>query len=812
MSASREHAPESMVSNKTREIIAILLVGFCLFAVCSTASYVDTTALSTSEGSGNLCGTTGQTFARFMLYGFGFASYAFYVCLGAWGVVLLTRKELPNFVSKTVGLVFFTIFLSAFLCHLLKGSPENIPGYGGLTGMFIDRFLTETLALGVVGARIILIVLFLITLILATDWIFFTSILALGRWVRERADSWRERAATNLAAAEKSAKAARARKVGEKAAVAAATAGGRKKEKALAELMKKEEAKQKRSTAIPADEDEGERREPKPDSEGAGADAEGAGREDADTTGGRKPVIADPSQSTVPTEAADVVGGAPVTYAPPTVKKVRGYKKPPLTLLDDTEVLPQGELEQMIAKTSTLLENTLQSFKIEAEVVEIQRGPVITMFELELAPGIKVERLRALEDNIAMAVKAPTVRIVAPIPGKSTAGIEVPNAMREMVRLKELFRSKKFRETKSAIPICLGKDAAGNVLIDDLAKMPHLLVAGSTGSGKSVCLNSIIMSILFTRNPEQVKMILVDPKMVELSIFKDIPHLMCPVVTEMKRAGAILEWATRLMDSRYSLLHMAGVRNIYAYNKLSEKELTERLGDLADDEEFQPYMPFIVIIVDELADLMMIGTREVEANITRLAQKSRAVGVHLVLATQRPSTNVITGLIKANMPTRIAFMVASKIDSRVILDTNGAEKLLGSGDMLYMPPHTSLVYRAQGTFVADGEVRDVANFLKEYAEPQFEKALTTGERKGFDPYAVDDLYEQAAEFIIETQRGSASLLQRHFSIGYTRASRLIDLMNQDGILGDYKGSQAREVNVTLEEWTERKSSREIKKV
>jgi len=266
------------------------------------------------------------------------------------------------------------------------------------------------------------------------------------------------------------------------------------------------------------------------------------------------------------------------------------------------------------------------------------------------------------------------------------------------------------------------------------------------------------------------------------------------------------------MDSRYSLLHMAGVRNIYAYNKLSEKELTERLGDLADDEEFQPYMPFIVIIVDELADLMMIGTREVEANITRLAQKSRAVGVHLVLATQRPSTNVITGLIKANMPTRIAFMVASKIDSRVILDTNGAEKLLGSGDMLYMPPHTSLVYRAQGTFVADGEVRDVANFLKEYAEPQFEKALTTGERKGFDPYAVDDLYEQAAEFIIETQRGSASLLQRHFSIGYTRASRLIDLMNQDGILGDYKGSQAREVNVTLEEWTERKSSREKKKV
>jgi len=805
MSASREHAPESIVSSKTREIVAILLVGVCLFAVCSTASYVDTTALAPTEGSGNLCGSTGQAFARFMLYGFGFASYAFYVCLGIWGVVLLTRKDLPNALSKTVGLVFFTLFLSAFLCHLLKGSPENIPGYGGLTGEFIDRFLTETHALGVVGARIILIVLFLITLILATDWIFFTSIVAFGRWVRERVDGWRERAAAARAVAEKQVKAARARKVGQKAAVAAATAGGRKKEKALAELMKKEEEKQKRAATPPSDEEEDGGSKPGPGDVDRSAGAEAA----AD----RKPVVADQSQSAVPTgDAADVVGGAPVTYAPPPVKKVRGYKKPPLTLLDDSEVLPQDELEQMIAETSTLLENTLQSFKIEAEVVEIQRGPVITMFELELAPGIKVERLRALEDNIAMAVKAPSVRIVAPIPGKSTAGIEVPNAMREMVRLKDLFRSKKFRETKSAIPICLGKDAAGNVLIDDLAKMPHLLVAGSTGSGKSVCLNSIIMSVLFTRNPEQVKMILVDPKMVELSTFKDIPHLMCPVVTEMKRAGAILEWATRLMDSRYSLLHMAGVRNIYAYNKLSEKELKDRLGDLAEDEEFQPYMPFIVIIVDELADLMMIGTREVEANITRLAQKSRAVGVHLVLATQRPSTNVITGLIKANMPTRIAFMVASKIDSRVILDTNGAEKLLGSGDMLYMPPHTSLVYRAQGTFVADGEVREVAKYLKERTEPEFEKALTTGERKGFDPYAVDDLYEQAAEFIVETQRGSASLLQRHFSIGYTRASRLIDLMNQDGILGDYKGSQAREVNLNLEEWNERKMNRQKNKV
>jgi DNA segregation ATPase FtsK/SpoIIIE, S-DNA-T family len=807
MPSSSGGAGKGVLSNKFKEIVAILIIGTSLFAFVSTASYYD----EASYAGGNLCGATGQALARFMLHASGYACYAFYSCLGIWGLVLLTRKELPSIVSKVVGLVFFTVFLAAFLSHLLKGCPAAIPDYGGLVGKYIDHFLAEKLALGVIGTRIILVVLFLITFILATDWVFFSAVLAFVSWARRRIRSWKEKVRQAKAAAEKgrrekearltreralaakekkAALAAQATKAAEAAVAAqatkaaeAATTEKRKKEEALARLMEKEEEKLRKAEKKREKQDTGPAR--------AAAAVVPAGR------GGDSGAA-----------SSEPAGGDRIQYAPPPVKKNLNYETPSTDLLDDTKPVPHGKLEKMIADTSSLLESTLQSFKIDTEVVEIQRGPVITMFELELAPGIKVERLRALEDDIAMAVKAPSVRIVAPIPGKSTAGIEIPNAVREDVRLKDLFLSRRFKGTKAAVPICLGKDAAGNPLIDDLAKMPHLLVAGSTGSGKSVCLNSIIMSILFTRNPEQVKMILVDPKMVELSLFKDIPHLMCPVVTEMKRAGAILEWATREMDSRYNLLHMAGVRNIYAYNKLGIKELRERLGDLADDEGFVPFLPFVVIIVDELADLMMTGAREVETTITRLAQKSRAVGLHLVLATQRPSTNVITGLIKANMPTRIAFMVASKIDSRVILDVNGAEKLLGQGDMLYMAPRTSAVQRAQGTFVDDGEVRNVTRFLKKTCKPVFEPELSGKGKKNIDPASIDDLYDEAAEFVIETQRGSASLLQRHFSIGYTRASRLIDLMNQDGVLGDFKGSKAREVMVNAEEWAQRKGGSE----
>lgn len=789
MAKSRPKAGKNVISEKLREITAILIIGFTLFAVTSTISYAEP-GLSEEGYAANLCGRTGAILAHYMLYAFGYACYAMYACLGLWGVVLFTRKELHGIASKIIGLVFFTSFLSALLSHLLQGTSSSIPHYGGLVGFYLDDFFTNRLALGIVGARIIFVVLFLITFILATDWLFFSALAAFGRWLGERREKMRKRAheLARKKAAEEAARAASGT-TPQDVPVPGGESYSAKREEAVRRMLEKE---QKRK----------ERKEKKEQKRAPGAIPAGTDAPREQDAGGQP--RAGRSASPQPAPAAKARRAPPKSKKPK--QKPKEYKKPSLDLLDRTERVAQKDLEKMISRTSSLLEKTLRSFKIEADVVEIERGPVITMFELDLAPGIKVERIRALEDDIAMAVKAPSVRIVAPIPGKSTVGIEVPNSVREDVRLREIINSSDFKDSYT-IPISLGRDAAGHILVDDLAKMPHLLVAGSTGAGKSVCLNSIIVSILYTRTPDQVKLILVDPKMVELSSFKDVPHLMCPVVVDMKRAAYILEWATKQMDSRYNVLHAASVRNIYGYNKLGEKELRKRLGELADDEEFRPFMPFVVLIIDELADLMMIGAREVEAHITRLAQKSRAVGIHLILATQRPSTNVITGLIKANMPTRIGFKVATKIDSRVVLDINGAEQLLGQGDMLYLPPRTSNVVRAQGSLVSDDEIRKVTEFLKVETEPEFEPALVQQPGADFDPATVDDLYDEAAQFIIETQRGSASLLQRHFSVGYTRASRLIDLMQQDGVLGEYKGSQAREVVMTLEEWEVHRNSR-----
>lgn len=496
-------------------------------------------------------------------------------------------------------------------------------------------------------------------------------------------------------------------------------------------------------------------------------------------------------------------------YEPPPKAEDYEYVFPSIELLERPRpVVSSKEFQKMIELNIEVLEKSLASYKVEAEVVEIQKGPVITMFEMDVAPGTRVDKIRSLEDDLAIRLKAPSVRIVAPIPGKSTIGIEVPNAVRETVCLRELVTSSDYHSQNYAIPVFLGKDAAGRPLIEDLAKMPHALIAGATGAGKSVCLNTLIMSVLYTRTPDQVKMILIDPKMVELSLFENIPHLMCPVVRDMNRAAQILEWAVSKMDERYAMLADVGARNIFGYNKIDEATKREKLNVPADDEEFESRMPFIIIVVDELADLMMVSAKEVENYITRLAQKSRAVGIHIILATQRPSTNVITGLIKANMPTRVSFQVASKIDSRVVLDQNGAEKLLGAGDMLYMPPRTSMIIRSQGAFITDDEIKNVVEAVKTASPLYAPELVQKNVQADQDPREVDDLYELAVRFIMETKRGSASLLQRKFAIGYTRASRLIDLMAEDGILGEYRNAQAREVLMTVEDYDERNRARD----
>ena len=480
------------------------------------------------------------------------------------------------------------------------------------------------------------------------------------------------------------------------------------------------------------------------------------------------------------------------------------YVLPTAELLDPLPPKDAAKGEEHIEMKREVLERTLEEFRIAAQVVEIDRGPVITQFELEIAPGIKITRIAALSDDIARALKAPSVRVVAPIPGKSTVGIEVPNTHREIVRFRELLESGVLDRKRMNLPLLLGKDASGNALVADLAQMPHMLIAGATGAGKSVCINSIIMSVLVTQFPEDVRLILIDPKMVELSAFRDIPHLMTPVVTDMKKAAAVLDWACGKMDERYSLLANLGARNIAAYNDLGETGIRKRLDARPDDDldGIPLHMPYIIIIIDELADLMMVGAKEVENTITRLAQKSRAVGIHLIVATQRPSVDVVTGLIKANLPSRLAFQASSKVDSRTILDRNGAEKLLGRGDMLFLPPASSELIRAQGAFVTDNGIRRVTAYLKERSRPQFEQELLRpiGSADDVSPEERDDLFEEATRIILESQRGSVSLLQRKLGIGYSRAARLVDMMAEVGLVGDYKGSQAREVLFTLEEW------------
>ncbi len=488
------------------------------------------------------------------------------------------------------------------------------------------------------------------------------------------------------------------------------------------------------------------------------------------------------------------------------------YHFPPVHFLEDPPRVDHEEGRDELDRTAQKIEDTLASFKIEAKVHSVQRGPVITQFEVSLAAGIKVHKIVSLSDDLAMALSARSVRVVAPIPGKSTVGIEVPNSKRELVALKELLHSRVHKETNSAIPLLLGKDAAGDAMVEDLTKMPHLLIAGSTGSGKSVCINSIIASILMTKSPEDLKMILVDPKMVELSSFEEIPHLLTPVITDMKKAPAALDWLVRKMDQRYELLSKAGVRHIDDYNALSKKEQFERLTEKMSHEEADEapeHLPYIVVIVDEFADLMMTAAKEVENSITRLAQKSRAVGIHVILATQRPSVNVITGLIKANLPTRISFMVASKVDSRTILDRNGAEKLLGQGDMLYVGPGTSELTRAQSTYISDKEIRKIVKFLKKESQPQFSSEIEGflasggGSAGGGNGVVEDDLFPQAVTIVLESGRASTTLLQRRLSIGYTRASRLMDIMGDQGIVGPFRGSKPREILISIDDWNRR---------
>jgi len=485
------------------------------------------------------------------------------------------------------------------------------------------------------------------------------------------------------------------------------------------------------------------------------------------------------------------------------------YELPELELLLSGDDFCFDEQELEVRRKAKILEKTFANFGFQIRVVEVETGPVIAQYEVELEAGLRLSKITGLADDLAIALRVPSVRIVAPIPGKNTVGIEVPNEHRQIVRLREVIEESSGKTRKMRIPLFLGKDVSGSPMMVDLSTLPHLLIAGRTGTGKSVCLNAIIASILMTRRPDEVRMLMIDPKMVELSGYGRLPHLMHPVVTDMRKAEAILAWAVEKMEERYSLLARAGVRHISSYNQLDEEELMRRLEPETEEERdsIPLHLPFIVIVADEMADLMMTSGKEVEQHIIRLAQKSRAVGIHLILATQKPTVDVITGLIKSNLPARIAFQVASRTDSRVVLDEMGAERLLGNGDMLFLWPGTSTLLRGQGTYLDDEEIDRVVDFVST-GEQNFVNELVNlklEDEGGVEPGQLkkrDDLYESAVDVVVREGRGSVSLLQRVLGIGYGRAARLIDYMAEDGIVGPYAGSQAREVLMSVADWEE----------
>jgi S-DNA-T family DNA segregation ATPase FtsK/SpoIIIE len=471
--------------------------------------------------------------------------------------------------------------------------------------------------------------------------------------------------------------------------------------------------------------------------------------------------------------------------AVPKAAGEKTYRLPPVSMLKPGPQHTIG-LSDEVRENARILQETLQSFNIDAKILNASQGPSITRYELEPAAGVKVSKIVHLADDIALKLAATDIRIEAPIPGKAAVGIEVPNKKLTGVNLRDVIDTDTFRKAAGGVPVCLGKDIAGNPIVADLTKMPHLLVAGSTGSGKSVCINTFIASILFKQRPEDVKLILIDPKVVELSNYNGIPHLLTPVVTDPKKAASVLRWAVREMDDRYKRFAITHTRDISRYNELHPEDT----------------MPFIVIIIDELADLMMMASDDVEKSIIRLGQKARACGMHLVLATQRPSVDVLTGLIKANVPSRIAFAVSSQVDSRTILDMAGAEKLIGKGDMLFYPLGASKPLRVQGAFISDSEIDEMVEFIKAQGGPNYDEAVQKAQSENPEDsvdFFEDDLMRQAIDMVLETGQASTSMLQRRFRVGYTRAARMIDMMEAMHIVGPNNGSKPREILMTADE-------------
>ena len=774
----------------------------------------------------NWGGAVGAFVAHHLFYYLGAGAYAL-ACFLTFGLFVFVRgMPLADPFLRLVGVAMMVTVFATAAALLPASHLHPVTGPGGVLGT-----VAAAVALNQFGSLFTLVLLacaFLVALLLAADEIYFGVSRGVAAAGRHSAPALRRGGAV-LATARATVAAGVAR-VGDRLTLAGASNGNgaRANGSASAERSnghRERPASPARLATPPKDMgDDDEVVDGPVGAQARGPQAAGADSDEADDaeydeeslasdveTEEGEPAPEPPPRSPAGPVVKTLGTPRPATPRLPGLGSEGPYRLPSLALLDEIEHVDKSAIELLCREKAYVLEQTLNEFRLEVEVVAIETGPVITVFELKLAPGIKVSQVASLTNDIARALKAPAVRVVAPLPGKNTIGIEVPNVDKEKVRLKDLVLSAGARLDQMAIPLFLGKDASGAPLVSDLSKMPHLLIAGTTGSGKSVCVSSIIMSFLLTRTPAEINLILVDPKVVELAMFKDIPHLMCPIVTEISKAEAILDWATTKMDERYALLAEAGVKDIRAYNRLGAAGLKERMQIDSDEElaSIPILLPYIVIVVDELADLMMTSAKEVEFYLARLAQKSRAVGIHLIVSTQRPQANVVTGLIKSNLPCRIAFRVASRLDSRIVLDQNGGEVLMGQGDMLFLPPGSAKLIRAQGAFVSDEELRNVVRYAREQGQPNYHPELIRIPKAGGEGAGErDELFDQAVDIILETGRGSVSLLQRRLTIGYGRASRLIDQMYEAGLVGEYKGSQAREILVGKEEWQQIRSQRD----
>jgi DNA segregation ATPase FtsK/SpoIIIE, S-DNA-T family len=780
----------STVSRRVSEFVGVALFAAALIWIISLASYepADPVWFFSAGAHGapaNFAGRIGAFLAELSFQLFGYAAYVVPAAMVIVGWNYFWCRSLDAAATKATGAVLLFSCISAFL-SLIFGTLE-VAGKPFRAGGYLGEFLATEMSeyLNRTGSIIVLLTLIFLGIIMSTQFSFGRFFGAIGASVSEaalrggdalrewRAERRREQQRREVIAKHTKKAAAADAPLPKMAAAAPPIVAAAEAPKPAKKRITDTVARAFRRSTV--DEDES----PEPALAATAAPA--------------RPIVPPkPPKVTLPSNPLPLSDPEPISKAPAERRK-GDYTLPPLALLDASKTERKID-ERELMERARLLEDKCREFAVEGNVVQIHPGPVVTTFEFKPDAGVKYAKITGLAEDLCLAMQADSV-LIDRIPGKSTVGIQIPNRTREQISLRELLESDAYKRSTSKLTIALGKTIHGEPYMADLSTMPHLLIAGSTGAGKSVAMNGMLTSILYRASPDDVRLIMIDPKRLELGMYEDIPHLMTPVVVDPKQAANALRWAVREMEERYKTLAAVGVRNIEQYNRNLQAAITA--GEKPEDGKELKLLPFIIVVIDELADLMMVASNEVELSIARLAQMARAVGIHLILATQRPSVDVITGLIKANLPARIAFRVASKIDSRTILDGNGAEQLLGKGDMLFLPPASSRFIRVHAPYISEQETARLASFLRKQGKPVYDETITAEEKTAADAieFDKDDLYDEAARIVVSSGQASISYLQRRLRIGFSRAARLVDMMEMEGLVSPAVGGKPREVLV-----------------